>query len=96
LGGENYRIKIVSIDPAVSGNYNPVALTIRPANLTLVSPTNDFSSDTSQKAAQSISARNKVNSGNVTYQAGNAIILNAGFEAKAGAVFKTEIKGCSN
>ncbi len=96
IGGENYRIKVVSTDPAASGNYNPVALTIHPRNLTLVSPTNDFSGDKTKKAIQTISATNKVNSpAKVLYQAGNAIMLNAGFEAKAGTVFSAEIGGCS-
>ncbi len=97
MGGENYRIKVVSTDPAASGNYNPVALTIHAQNLNLVSPTNDFSVDKNKKAIQTISATNKVISpAKVLYQAGNAIMLNAGFEAKAGTVFRAEIGGCIN
>ncbi len=98
VGGENYRIKVVSTDPAASGNYNPVALAIHAQNLSLVSPSNDFSAGNStKKAIQSISATNKVNSpAKVIYQAGNAILLNAGFEAKAGTVFRAEIGGCMN
>ncbi len=93
VGGENYRIKVVSTDPAASGNYNPVALTIHAQNLTLVSPTNDFSSDKTKKAILTISATNKVYSpAKVIYQAGNSVILNAGFEAKSGTVFRAEIQ----
>ena len=96
-GGNNYKIKVISTEPA-SGNYTLVPIKIHPLNLNLVSPTNNFGSGViNKKATQSISASNKINSpALVNYQGGKSIILNAGFEARNGAVFKAEIGGCSN
>ena len=49
-----------------------------------------------QQAAQTITATNKVlSTGNVVYQAGNAVQFNPGFEANTGAVFKVQIGGCN-
>lgn len=97
-GGVNYRLKVISTDPAASGNYNPTFVIIHPKDLNLVSPTDDMNTNIGTKqASQSITATNKVNStANVIYQAGKSITFNAGFEAKAGSVFKAHIDGCGN
>ena len=81
----------------VSTSRTQVDVTVHPQNLPLVSPTNDFTSgNTIKKAVQSISATNKIISpANVIYQAGDAIMLNAGFEAGIGSVFKSEIAVCN-
>ena len=48
------------------------------------------------KANNFIMAANKVNTQtNVLYQAGKSVVLNPGFEAKSGAVFKAQIGGCN-
>ena len=59
--------------------------------LTLASPTDDLNSSTTKKAVVSITASNKINTGNVEYKAGNFILLEAGFKTENGAVFKATI-----
>ncbi|RYU94081.1 Ig-like domain-containing protein [Emticicia agri] len=67
------------------------------SSLTLNLTTNISSGITAQIATQTIAATNKIISpANVTYKAGNAITLNAGFEAQSGSIFKAYIGGCSN
>ncbi len=97
-GGTNYRIRVVSTDGVSVSQINSDAITIHPKDLNLISPTDDFSTNIGTKqASNKVTATNKINaSAAVNYQAGKAIILNAGFEANAGTVFKAEIKGCSN
>lgn len=50
-----------------------------------------------QRASQSISTENNVliQSGFVTFKAGNSILINPGFQTLNGAVFKAEIGGCN-
>ncbi len=95
-GSPNYRIRVVSTDGV---SFSPVSLplTIHPRELTLVSPTDDYSLNVGTKqASQTIAATNKVNaSANVIYQSGRSIMLNAGFEAKSGGVFQAKIGGCN-
>ncbi len=95
--GSNYKIRVVSTNQILSGNTNGSNLTAITASLNLVSPTNDISIGTSTKqASQTITATNKVLSpANTTYKAGNAILLNAGFQASSSSVFKAEIGGCN-
>ncbi|MFN3850520.1 MAG: 3-coathanger stack domain-containing protein [Spirosomataceae bacterium] len=97
-GGNNYRIRVISNEGVSVSPINANAITIHPKDLTLVSPTDDYSTNAGTKqASQKITASNKINaSGIVNYQAGKAIILNAGFEANAGTVFEAKINGCNN
>ena len=95
--GSSYKIRVVSTNQIVAGTANGSNLVATTASLTLVSPTNDISGGTStQQATQIITATNKVLSpANTIYKAGNAILLNAGFQANASSVFKAEIGGCN-
>lgn len=95
--GSNYRIRVVSTSQIITGSTNDSNLLIHPNSLNLASPTDDLSAGTSTlKATQSISASNKVNSpANVTYKAGNSILLNAGFQVNSNSVFKASIEGCN-
>ena len=67
------------------------------ATLNYVSPTDDVSTNaTTRKAAQTITATNKIlSSGSIIYQAGQAVVLSAGFSAAAGSVFTAQIGGCN-
>ncbi|MBA4854116.1 3-coathanger stack domain-containing protein, partial [Emticicia sp. BO119] len=50
-----------------------------------------------RKASSVINASNKVTAtGNVSYQAGNSIVLTPGFVVESGGVFKAEIHVCGN
>ena len=95
--GSSYKIRVVSTNQIVAGTANGSNLVATTASLTLVSPTNDISGGTTtQQATQIITATNKVLSpANTIYKAGNAILLNAGFQANASSVFKAEIGGCN-
>jgi hypothetical protein len=96
LGGNNYKIRVISTD-GVSMSPTSNSITIHPKDLNLMSPTDDYSTTVGIKqASQKITATNKVNSpASVIYQAGKSVILNAGFEAKAGTVFEAKIGGCN-
>ena len=82
-------------------NSNPVTL-VNQTNaslVNLVSPNDDYSTNTVLKTASSVNgkivATNKVmGTANVTYSAKN-IELNAGFKADSGTIFKAEIGGCN-
>jgi hypothetical protein len=67
---------------------------------TLVSPNNDILSliTSNKNAEQSIQANNKISviGSNITYQAGNTISLNQGFEARSGSIFEAKIGGCKD
>lgn len=64
-------------------------------SLVLVNPTNNQSSGaTTFKVGQTIGATNKLTGGNTDYIAGKSIILNPGFEARAGN-FVAQIAGCN-
>ena len=99
VGGENYKVKIISTDLATSGNNNLLALTLNPLVVNLVSPTNDYPSGTiTKQAAQFINARNNISGvSNVQYKAGNAINLTPGFQvvSSPGSSFKVSIGGCN-
>jgi len=98
IEGTGYKLRIVSTNQTIAGGSNGTTLAISPNSLALVSPANDFSGGTNTKrATENITASNKVFSpAKVTYEAGKAIVLNAGFQANSNAVFKAEIKGCAN
>jgi Ig-like domain CHU_C associated len=68
------------------------------ATQTLVSPANDISTDAGiLLAGNNITASNKIETtGKATYQTGKYVELNAGFEAKNGAVFQAIIQTVCN
>lgn len=68
------------------------------ATQTFVSPANDISADAGiLLAGNNITASNKIEStGKATFQTGNYVQLNAGFEAKNGAVFQAIIQAVCN
>ncbi len=77
-------------------NPCPTALVLSSTNI----PPDDISSGIMIKEADAttgiITATNKVTgTANVIYRAGKSIILNAGFKAENGTVFKTEFGGCN-
>ncbi len=67
-------------------------------NFNLTTSDNYSSGTTIKKEANtSITAINKISIGaNVKYDAGKYVLLNAGFEANEGSVFKAYIDGCNN
>jgi trimeric autotransporter adhesin len=93
LDGNQYRC--VATNAAGSANSN--SATLNPLTLVLVSPTDDINSNVGTKrASQIIMATNKLTgAANTIYRAGNAVQLNAGFEAQSGTVFTTQIGGCN-
>jgi hypothetical protein len=93
----NYLIRVVSSNQVYAGNPTMSMLTVNPLNQNLVNPTNNYTNGTiTKKAVSTVTANNQVSSpANVTYQAGNAIILNPGFEAQSSSVFKAQIMGCN-
>lgn len=68
-----------------------------PTTQTFTSSSDNISSGTNlQKANQVITATNKIAGGNTTYQAGNKIEMNPGFEVSGGAIYLTKIlAGCN-
>lgn len=67
-------------------------------SLTLLSPTENYPNSTlpNSQIAKNIYASNRLFSGSdISYQSENSITLNPGFKVENGAVFKTEIVGCS-
>lgn len=66
-----------------------------PPSLTYTSPGGDIASGTvKQEASGTITATNKINGGNVKYDAGQSIQLNPGFVVNNGVVFSAYIDGC--
>jgi hypothetical protein len=98
IEGTGYKIRVVSTNPVIDGNSNGTTLNLGNLDLTLASPSDDYLSGTTTKSAnRRIVATNKiVSSAKVNYQAGSAILLNAGFQTDSNSVFKAEIKGCEN
>ncbi len=68
-----------------------------PTGQTFTSVSDNISSGTNlQKANVVITATNKITGGNTTYQAGNKIEMNSGFEVSGGAIYLTKIlAGCN-
>ena len=92
--GTNYLIRVASSNQAAVGNPTMRAVTVNPLTSNILQ--NISTGTVTNKATQTLSASNKIIAPtNVSYQAGNAISLNAGFEANSGSVFKAEIKGCN-
>lgn len=93
-GGSGYRIRVASSNHSLAGNPIMTPLTISPLNRNLTNTIN--SGDSLLKVSGEITGSNKlITPAKVAYQAGKAIILTPGFET-LGAVFKAEIKGCSD
>ncbi len=93
--GSNYLIRVATSNQKAVGDPTNSFIKVNPVNSNI---TQDISLGTiTNKVAQSLSANNKIIApANVNYQAGKAISLDAGFEARSGSVFKAEIKTCNN
>lgn len=98
VAGNQYKIRVVSSNPAINSNSNGTTISITSSLLTLVSPADDYTGATLiKRAGQTINASNKIYTpSNISYEAGNAIILGTGFQVDNSAVFKAEIKSCYN
>ncbi|MBA4854122.1 3-coathanger stack domain-containing protein, partial [Emticicia sp. BO119] len=85
--GSNYLIRVISTNQVVLGSATNSSLRINPLTRNLVSPTDDFTGMNMRKASSVINASNKVTAtGNVSYQAGNSIVLTPGFVVESGGV----------
>ena len=95
VGGNHYLVRVASSNQVLAGNPTMSFISVKPSVKTLVA---DISTGISiEEASTKITATNKIIApAQVTYQAGNAIVLNPGFQASAGTVFKAEIQGCTN
>jgi Ig-like domain CHU_C associated len=96
-GSALYRLRVASTQPVVLSNQSAIAFRVHPSNLTLRSPQDDVtgSNPPTRQASQTITATNQVQpTGQVTYQAGQAVTLLPGFQAKAGSLFQAQIGGC--
>jgi hypothetical protein len=83
---EDYTIYIGS---GSSGNCDDM--------MTLLAPNdNIFNGSHKTEVNIELTAKNQIMAGNVTYDAGVAIILDAGFEIMAGASLTLQIDGCGN
>jgi len=91
----HYLIRVASSNQVVASNPTMQYLSVTAATKNL---TSNFNAGTiTEQASMQISAANKITSpANVTYNAGKAIILNPGFESRAGSVFKAQIQSCNN
>lgn len=98
VAGNQYKIRVVSTNPTINGNSNGTTISVTSSVLTLVSPNDNYTGATLIKTAgQTINASNKIlTPSNITYEAGNAVILGTGFQVDNTAVFKAEIKACYN
>jgi hypothetical protein len=65
--------------------------------MTLLAPNDNIFSGTHKTEVNiELTAKNQIMAGNVTYDAGVAIILDAGFEIMSGASLTLQIDGCGN
>ncbi len=96
LGGA-YKIRVVSTNQTLHGTNSNNTLTSLGSTVNLTAPNDNYSSKGNLiQVTNSITAQNKLSStANVVYKAGNSVLLTAGFQADAGAVFKAEIGGCN-
>jgi len=97
--GTNYLIRVVSSNQVYAGNPTMSQLKVNPQNGYYTSPANDYQTGNTviKQVVSTINASNKVGNGsNVSYQAGNAVVLTPGFETQSGGVFKAKIQGCTN
>jgi hypothetical protein len=94
-GGSGYLIRVVSTDQVLVSNPINNVLLIIPAVKNFTTDVNG--GNISEQASQKITATHKIISpANVTYNAGKAIILAPGFEAREGSIFKAQIQACNN
>ncbi len=94
--GSAYQIRIFGTNPALMSSTSSSTFVVNPRSITLQSPDNDISTIINKKAAEKITATNKVFSeGKATYEAGRFILLQPGFAVNSSGVFKAEIKGCT-
>ncbi len=92
--GTKYLIRVVASSPVLAGNPTNNFLTINPLNRTIASAIT--SGDIILKASEEITGSNLVISpAKVAYQAAKTVILIPGFETQ-GAIFKAEIKACTD
>jgi hypothetical protein len=98
IAGNQYKIRVVSTNPTINGNSNGTTISITSSVLTLVSPADNYTGATLiKKAGETINATNKIfTPSNISYEAGNAVILGTGFQVDNTAVFRAEIKACYN
>src|SRR6218665_1929047 len=90
-----YLIRVASSNQVVASNPTTQFLSVTPVAKSLTA--NIGSGTITEQASMQISAGNKILSpANVTYQAGNAIILSPGFEVAGGSIFKAQIQSCNN
>ncbi|WP_340239953.1 Ig-like domain repeat protein [Emticicia soli] len=90
-----YLIRVASSNQVVASNPTMQYLPVTPAVRSLTASMNIGTAI--EQASLQINAANKITSpANVTYNAGKSIVLNPGFEAGQGSVFKAQIQGCSN
>jgi hypothetical protein len=92
--GTEYRIRVIASGPVLAGNPTNIFLTINPLNRTITSAIT--SGDIILKASGEITGSNLVISpAKVAYQAARVVTLIPGFETQ-GAIFKAEIKACTD
>ncbi len=91
--GNNYKVVVRSSSPMVSSAVS-ASLSITSSSVSLLSPTHDILSGTrTEQATQTVNAQNKISGGaNVSYKAGNAVMLEPGFSAASGTVFSAKIE----
>lgn len=97
--GTNYAIRIVSSNQAYAGNPTASSFRINSQNAFYDSPNSDYLTGitTIKQVVSSINATNKVGAtANITYQAGQAVVLTPGFETQSGGIFKAQIQACTN
>ena len=93
--GNNYLIRVVSSNQVYAGNPAMSMVQVSPTTKYLNNPTDNIAGIFNQKAGSTIIANNQLQTSSIVgYQAGKAVVLNSGFEVKAGGVFKAEIKAC--
>jgi hypothetical protein len=93
--GGRYLIRVASSSQVVASNPTIQYLSVIPASKNLTANINT-GTITEQVAMQITAYSQIISPANVTYKAGTSIILNPGFTADTGTVFKAEIAGCSN
>ena len=103
LDGVDARQISVSQEIYQSGNqisvnmlpYGGFTLVFQSKCLNILTLVNTINSTVSPYKAQQIDATNQLTLGaNVIYSANKAVLLNAGFSAQTGSIFKAEIGGC--
>lgn len=97
--GASYAIRVVSSNQAYAGTPTSSSFKINPQNAFYDSPNSDYLTGvtTINQVVSSINATNKIGAtANITYQAGNAVVLTPGFETQSGGIFKAHIQACTN